>query len=457
MGGGPRPVTDSWEHMWWDNLHWKRWKARAAAGGARRVRPAASPARCLEPLAARARAWRWAHVHRARPAPPPRRSRARGRRSPRTCTGSEARARARARAAGGGGGGGGGGGTGVACHTPPRATAGARMHWQQQQQQQQQAAGAPPAARAAAARAARLRHALWRRTCVSAARTHAAAHPPPYPRARRTSRAPARPCPLPMYRQPLTGNNAYWTPIRRNPAQKGAGTARVTFCAVGLTGMGVGLCAAWRVEAGEGAGTRRLCRMRADKGRAEQTERAALAVWAAKRGRTRDARQGQRRLRSSAGGAGACSRVSTCAAGVPAAAPPSACACGQRRGRRPGGAGCAASAPARRNKEVPFSQGVGGLQNRVVGQGPSTLCTRGGHRACREQCCFECVRPGHHRHSIIIQTRALPIHPAGPPGGSAHARYVRAEPHGGGGGGGRRPRKCGRGPHRAPRVISRGA
>ena len=24
MGGGPRPVTDSWEHMWWDNLHWKR-------------------------------------------------------------------------------------------------------------------------------------------------------------------------------------------------------------------------------------------------------------------------------------------------------------------------------------------------------------------------------------------------------------------------------------------------
>jgi hypothetical protein len=26
MGGGPRPVTDSWEHMWWDNLHWKRWK-----------------------------------------------------------------------------------------------------------------------------------------------------------------------------------------------------------------------------------------------------------------------------------------------------------------------------------------------------------------------------------------------------------------------------------------------
>ena len=24
--GGPRPVTDSWEHMWWDNLHWKRWK-----------------------------------------------------------------------------------------------------------------------------------------------------------------------------------------------------------------------------------------------------------------------------------------------------------------------------------------------------------------------------------------------------------------------------------------------
>lgn len=26
MGGGPRPVTDSWEHMWWDNLAWKRWK-----------------------------------------------------------------------------------------------------------------------------------------------------------------------------------------------------------------------------------------------------------------------------------------------------------------------------------------------------------------------------------------------------------------------------------------------
>ncbi|KAI8466144.1 MAG: hypothetical protein J3K34DRAFT_434638 [Monoraphidium minutum] len=26
MGGGPRPVTDSWEHMWWDSLHWKRWK-----------------------------------------------------------------------------------------------------------------------------------------------------------------------------------------------------------------------------------------------------------------------------------------------------------------------------------------------------------------------------------------------------------------------------------------------
>lgn len=24
--GGPRPVTDSWEHMWWDNLQWKRWK-----------------------------------------------------------------------------------------------------------------------------------------------------------------------------------------------------------------------------------------------------------------------------------------------------------------------------------------------------------------------------------------------------------------------------------------------
>lgn len=24
LGGGPRPVTDSWEHMWWDNLHWKR-------------------------------------------------------------------------------------------------------------------------------------------------------------------------------------------------------------------------------------------------------------------------------------------------------------------------------------------------------------------------------------------------------------------------------------------------
>mmetsp|Transcript_10486 Transcript_10486/g.28687 ORF Transcript_10486/g.28687 Transcript_10486/m.28687 type:complete len:128 (+) Transcript_10486:87-470(+) len=26
LGGGPRPVTDSWEHMWWNNLHWKRWK-----------------------------------------------------------------------------------------------------------------------------------------------------------------------------------------------------------------------------------------------------------------------------------------------------------------------------------------------------------------------------------------------------------------------------------------------
>lgn len=26
MGGGPRPVTDSWEHMWWDSLQWKRWK-----------------------------------------------------------------------------------------------------------------------------------------------------------------------------------------------------------------------------------------------------------------------------------------------------------------------------------------------------------------------------------------------------------------------------------------------
>lgn len=26
LGGGPRPVTDSWEHMWWDNLHWRRWK-----------------------------------------------------------------------------------------------------------------------------------------------------------------------------------------------------------------------------------------------------------------------------------------------------------------------------------------------------------------------------------------------------------------------------------------------
>ncbi|GAX83864.1 hypothetical protein CEUSTIGMA_g11289.t1 [Chlamydomonas eustigma] len=26
LGGGPRDVTDSWEHMWWDNLHWKRWK-----------------------------------------------------------------------------------------------------------------------------------------------------------------------------------------------------------------------------------------------------------------------------------------------------------------------------------------------------------------------------------------------------------------------------------------------
>lgn len=26
VGGGPRNVTDSWEHMWWDHLHWKRWK-----------------------------------------------------------------------------------------------------------------------------------------------------------------------------------------------------------------------------------------------------------------------------------------------------------------------------------------------------------------------------------------------------------------------------------------------
>lgn len=26
LGGGPRPVNDSWEHMWWDNLQWKRWK-----------------------------------------------------------------------------------------------------------------------------------------------------------------------------------------------------------------------------------------------------------------------------------------------------------------------------------------------------------------------------------------------------------------------------------------------
>ena len=25
MGGGPREVTDSWEHRWWDNLHWKRY------------------------------------------------------------------------------------------------------------------------------------------------------------------------------------------------------------------------------------------------------------------------------------------------------------------------------------------------------------------------------------------------------------------------------------------------
>lgn len=24
VGGGPRNVTDSWEHMWWDHLHWKR-------------------------------------------------------------------------------------------------------------------------------------------------------------------------------------------------------------------------------------------------------------------------------------------------------------------------------------------------------------------------------------------------------------------------------------------------
>ena len=29
LGGGPRPVTDSWEHMWWDNLHWKRCAARS--------------------------------------------------------------------------------------------------------------------------------------------------------------------------------------------------------------------------------------------------------------------------------------------------------------------------------------------------------------------------------------------------------------------------------------------
>jgi hypothetical protein len=27
VGGGPRNVTDSWEHMWWDHLHWKRCEA----------------------------------------------------------------------------------------------------------------------------------------------------------------------------------------------------------------------------------------------------------------------------------------------------------------------------------------------------------------------------------------------------------------------------------------------
>ncbi|KAG2451035.1 hypothetical protein HYH02_004304 [Chlamydomonas schloesseri] len=26
LGGGPRLVNDSWERMWWNNLHWKRWK-----------------------------------------------------------------------------------------------------------------------------------------------------------------------------------------------------------------------------------------------------------------------------------------------------------------------------------------------------------------------------------------------------------------------------------------------
>lgn len=24
LGGGPRLVNDSWERMWWNNLHWKR-------------------------------------------------------------------------------------------------------------------------------------------------------------------------------------------------------------------------------------------------------------------------------------------------------------------------------------------------------------------------------------------------------------------------------------------------
>lgn len=33
MGGGPRAVNDSWEHMWWDNLHWKRWVGTDALAG----------------------------------------------------------------------------------------------------------------------------------------------------------------------------------------------------------------------------------------------------------------------------------------------------------------------------------------------------------------------------------------------------------------------------------------
>lgn len=33
MGGGPRQVTDSWEHMWWDHLHWKRCARSEKAAG----------------------------------------------------------------------------------------------------------------------------------------------------------------------------------------------------------------------------------------------------------------------------------------------------------------------------------------------------------------------------------------------------------------------------------------